>query len=145
MLRKLELSTGPWATWAHIKALLFTILQVCRFGLQGPKGDKGDKGDFGSDGKTAMAANLIIANNTIIYLATPINANDATNKSYVDTQTKKNLLKTDGIKPMSADFNMSNKNLINLATPTNVDDVANKSYVDGVKQAATLGFVPGTS
>ena len=57
----------------------------------------------------------------------------------------KNLLKTDGIKPMSADFNMSNKNLINLATPTNGDDVANKSYVDGVKQAATLGFVPGTS
>ena len=91
-----------------------------------------------------MAANLIIANNTIIYLATPIDANDATNKSYVDTQTK-NLLKTDGIKPMSADFNMSNKNFINLATPTNGDDVANKSYVDGVKQAATLGFVPGTS
>lgn len=41
---------------------------------------------------------------------------------------------------MSADFNMSNK----LASPRNGNDFANKSYVDGVKQAATLGFVPGT-
>ena len=45
---------------------------------------------------------------------------------------------------MSADFNMSNKYLIKLATPRNGNDFANKSYVDGVKQAATLGFVPGT-
>ena len=60
-------------------------------GDAGPWGLKGDKGDFGSDSKTAMAANLIIANNTIIYLATPINANDAVNKSYVIN----NLLKTD--------------------------------------------------
>ena len=94
MLRKLELSTGPWATWAHIKALLFTILQVCRFGLQGPKGDKGDKGDFGSDGKTAMAADLNMATKKIIHLATPSDANDDVNKSYVDTQTN-DFLKTD--------------------------------------------------
>ena len=67
--------------------------QVCRFGLQGPKGDKGDKGDFGSDGKTAMTADLITANDEIIYLATPIDTNDAINKSYVDTQTN-SLLKT---------------------------------------------------
>ena len=36
----------------------------------------------------------------------------------------------------------SNKRIINLATPTNGNDAANNSCVDGVKQAATLGFVP---
>ena len=111
-------------------------------GPQGPKGDKGDKGDFGSDGKTTMAADLNIANNRVIHLATPIDANDALNKSYVDKHTN-SLLKTDETRPLSADFSMSSKKLINLATPTNGNDFANKSYVDGVKQAATLGFVPG--
>ena len=43
---------------------------------------------------------------------------------------------------MSADFNMSDKRIINLATPTNGNDAANNSCVDGVRQAATLGFVP---
>ena len=76
-------------------------------GPQGPKGDKGDKGDFGSDGKTAMAADLSMASKKIIHLATPSDANDDVNKSYVDTQTN-NFLKTDWTKPMSADFNMSN-------------------------------------
>ena len=37
---------------------------------------------------------------------------------------------------------MSNKRIINLATPTNGNDAANNSCVDGVRQAATLGFVP---
>ena len=36
----------------------------------------------------------------------------------------------------------SNKRIINLTTPTNGNDAANNSCVDGVKQAATLGFVP---
>ena len=36
----------------------------------------------------------------------------------------------------------SNKRIINLPTPTNGNDAANNSCVDGVKQAATLGFVP---
>ena len=63
-------------------------------GPQGPKGDKGDKGDFGSDGKTAMAADLNMATKKIIHLATPSDASDDVNKSYVDTQTN-NFLKTD--------------------------------------------------
>ena len=41
-----------------------------------------------------------------------------------------------------ADLTMSNKIIINLATPTNDNDAKNNSCVDGVKQAATLGFVP---
>ena len=40
-----------------------------------------------------MTADLITANDEIIYLATPIDTNDAINKSYVDTQTN-SLLKT---------------------------------------------------
>ncbi|RMX39020.1 hypothetical protein pdam_00024352 [Pocillopora damicornis] len=75
-------------------------------GPQEPKGDEGDKGYFGSDGKTAMAADLSMANNKIIHLATPADANDAVNESYVDTQTN-NSLKTDRTKPMSADLKLS--------------------------------------
>ena len=63
-------------------------------GPQSPKCDKGDKGDLGYDGKTAMATESIMANCKIIHLTTRIDANDALNKSYVDTQTN-NLLKTD--------------------------------------------------
>ena len=84
-----------------------------------------------------MATDLIVANSKIPHLATPIDAIDALNKSYVDTPTN-NLLKTDWTKPICADFNMSNKK-INLVTPTNNNDTAIKSHVDGVKQAATLG------
>ena len=63
--------------------------------------------DIWSDGNTAMATDLIMANSKILHLATPIDANDALNKSYVDTSTN-NLLQTDWTKPMCADFNMSN-------------------------------------
>lgn len=88
-----------------------------------------------------MATDLNMANNKIIHLASPTDANDVINKSYVDTQTN-NLLKTDGIKPVSADLSMATKKVINLTTPTNGNDAANKSYVDGVKQAATSVFAP---
>ena len=43
--------------------------------------------DIWSEGKTAMATNLIMVNRKIIHLATPIDANDALNKSWVDTRT----------------------------------------------------------
>ena len=66
--------------------------------------------DIWSDGKTTMATDLIVANSKILHLATPIDAIDALNKSYVDTPTN-NLLKTDWTKPMCADFNMSNKKI----------------------------------
>ena len=63
--------------------------------------------DIWSDGNTAMATDLIMANSKILHLATPIDANDALNKSYVDTPAN-NLLQTDWTKPMCADFNMYN-------------------------------------
>ena len=50
-----------------------------------------------------MAADLIMANNKIIHLATPYDANNAVNKSYVIN----NLLKTDWTERMSTDLNMS--------------------------------------
>ena len=76
---------------------------------QDPKGVKRDKGVFGSDGKSAMAADLNVANGYItILLATPIDTNDAVNKSYVDTQTN-NVLKTDGTKTVSSDWSIFNK------------------------------------
>ena len=48
---------------------------------QDPKGVKGNKGVFGSDGKTAVAADLKVANGKIIHLAASIDANDAVNNS----------------------------------------------------------------
>ena len=54
-----------------------------------------------------MATDFNMANSKIIYLATIIDAHDALNKSYVDTQ-RNNLLKTDWTKPMWADLNMPN-------------------------------------
>ena len=63
-----------------------------------------DKGDFGYDEKTAMATNFSMADCKIIHLTTLIDANDALNKSYVDTQTN-NLLKTDWTKPICPDLN----------------------------------------
>ena len=59
-----------------------------------------------------MAADLSMANNKIIHLATPADANDTVNKSYVDTQTN-NSLKTDRTKPMSADLKLSTCVLFN--------------------------------
>ena len=53
-------------------------------GPQGPKGDKDDKGDLGSDGKTAIAADLNMANNKIIHVATPSDASGAVHKSCVN-------------------------------------------------------------
>ena len=50
-----------------------------------------------------MTTDLIMANSKLLHLATPIDANDALNKSYVDTPTN-NLLQTDWIKPMCADL-----------------------------------------
>ena len=50
-----------------------------------------------------MAADLNMVDNKIIHSATPCDADDAVNKSYVTN----NLLKTDWTKPISADFNMS--------------------------------------
>ena len=49
--------------------------------LQGLKGGKSNKRVFGSHRMTAMANDFNMATNEIIYLATPIDANDARNKS----------------------------------------------------------------
>ena len=83
--------------------------------------------DIWSDGKTAMTTDFIMANGKILHSATPIDAIDALNKSYVDTPTN-NLLQNDLTKPMCADFNMSNKK-INLVSPTNSNDTAYKSHL----------------
>ena len=66
-----------------------------------------------------MATNFSMADCKIIHLTTLIDANDALNKSYVDTQTN-NLLKTDWTKPICPDLNnMCNWKKIYLPTLTN--------------------------
>ena len=71
----------------------------------------------------------------------------ATSSSQTVSRTSTNLFSDQSRSRMElqhtpADLTMSNKIIINLATPTNDNDAKNNSCVDGVKQAATLGFVP---
>ena len=71
----------------------------------------------------------------------------ATSSSQTVSRTSTNLFSDQSrsrteLQHTPADITMSNKIIINLATPTNDNDPKNNSCVDGVKQAATLGFVP---
>ena len=71
----------------------------------------------------------------------------ATSSSQTVSRTSTNLFSDHSRSRMElqhtpADLTMSNKIIINLATPTNDNDPKNNSCVDGVKQAATLGYVP---
>jgi hypothetical protein len=69
---------------------------------------------------------------TITGLGTPVNASDAANKGYVDTQDALRLALTGGT--MTGAIAMSNTKVTGLATPTSDQDAANKAYVDSVAQ-----------
>ena len=84
-----------------------------------------------------MATDLIVANSKILHLATPIDAIDALNKSYVDTPTNNFQLIEQN---QCALILICPIKKLNLVTPTNNNDTAIKLHVNGVKQAATLGL-----
>jgi hypothetical protein len=78
----------------------------------------------------------------ITNLGTPTNANDATNKAYIDNKTWTTSQITDFISAVTAfrldqfaiptaNVNLNNNKLINVTTPTNASDGATKGYIDG--------------
>jgi len=64
-----------------------------------------------------------------VYVADPVDKNDAATKNYVDT-VKKEVLLLDGSQSMKADLKMGDKKITNLGTPTDGNDGATKGYVD---------------
>jgi hypothetical protein len=95
------------------------------------------------DDNLTMGGMIQMDGNRITDLANPINPNDATNKTYVDTcganlQTQINgkLSLTGGA--MTGQISMGGNKITNTANPTLATDVATKSYVD----TNTAGFLP---
>lgn len=69
---------------------------------------------------------------TITGLSTPVNASDAANKGYVDTQVGTRLPLAGGT--MTGNINMNGYTIAYLATPTADSEAATKAYVDTVAQ-----------
>jgi hypothetical protein len=76
----------------------------------------------------AGTVNYTALNKKITTLATPTNAQDATNKTYVDTADALKLSKAGD--SMSGILSMASNKIISLASPTVNTDAANKTYVD---------------
>ena len=78
---------------------------------------------------------LNINGHRVCYMLDPINATDATNKSYVDSELSKvsrlvnSKLALEG-DTMLGNINMDGYKIIKVLAPVNDSDVANKNYVD---------------
>ena len=70
-----------------------------------------------------MEASIDMNNNTIYNVKDPVQADQATNKKYVDNQLVKKLDK-------GADIDMKNKSIINLNLPSNQRDAACVEFVN---------------
>lgn len=76
----------------------------------------------------AGSPNYTALNKKITSLAAPTNAQDATNKTYVDTADALKLAKAGD--SMSGVLSMGSNKITNLASPTVNTDAANRTYVD---------------
>lgn len=82
------------------------------------------------DGATPMTGDLGMGGNRIIDIElTPLAANEAASKSYVDVNDLL-LLPLDGSRPMTGNFDAGNNQINNLVDPTLAQDAATKAYVD---------------
>lgn len=134
--------------------------------------EAGDKTivSINSTGGTNLAAVLLAGNsahNRITNLEDPIDAQDATTKTYVDAKAASIVLSdvldtdnttkgyninltggsylhsSDGNVVVNDTLNVSSNKIINLLTPTLSTDAANKGYVDSVNSLNTLAQVLG--
>lgn len=78
----------------------------------------------------AGSSNYTALDSRIVDLANPVNAKDATNKTYVDSATALKLAKAGD--SMSGILSMGNNKITDLATPSLSTDASNKVYVDAV-------------
>jgi hypothetical protein len=76
----------------------------------------------------AGSSNYTALDSRIVDLAAPVNAKDATNKTYVDSADNLRLLKAGDT--MSGALAMGNQKITGLGTPTVGTDAATKTYVD---------------
>ena len=70
-----------------------------------------------------MEANIDMNNNTIFNVKDPTQADQTTNKKYVDNQLVKKLDK-------EVDIDMKNNSIVNLKFPSNQKDATNVEYVN---------------
>ena len=70
-----------------------------------------------------MEANINMNNNTIFNVKDPVQANQATNKKYVDNQVVKKLDK-------DVDIDMENNSIVNLKFPSNQKDATSVKFVN---------------
>ena len=90
---------------------------------------------------TKFYGDIDMQSHKITNLATPTSNNDATTKSYVDTQVSSSAITklslTGGT--MLGNINMDGRKITNVRTPVSSADVATKSYVDNI---AIIGSLP---
>lgn len=88
----------------------------------------------------AGSSNYTALDSRIVDLAAPVNAKDATNKTYVDSADALKLAKAGD--SMSGILSMGNNKITNLATPSLITDASNKAYVDAVAGILVLKSNP---
>ena len=88
----------------------------------------------------AMSGNLDMNHKMLYHIKTPVNADHAVNKGYVDNGLRNKLDKAGG--SLTADLNLSNNKITHLANPTDSTDGVNKNYVDAnIATKANLSHV----
>ena len=75
-----------------------------------------------------MSGNLNMNDKLLHHIKTPVNADHAVNKGYVDNGLTNKLDKAGG--SLTGDLNMSNNKITNVGNPTSNNDGVNKNYVD---------------
>lgn len=86
-----------------------------------------------------MTGNLLMSNNLVKGLSTPIDDNDAVHKIYVVDAINTRVTKTGDT--MTGNLTMGGNYIRSLATPVNNNDAANKLYVDGLAKPR-LNLIP---
>ena len=105
-------------------------------GATGPRGPKREKGDSGSS--TTVNQNLSMRGYKVIQFGNPTQAQDATHKSYVDTQVSTRLTQGQadsrylevGGDAMGGSLSMGNNCITNLGSPTDDADAVSKFWVE---------------
>lgn len=89
-----------------------------------------------ADGSVAFAAIQSMGGNRLSNVGTPTQANDATPRTYVDS----NFLRQDGTTTPTANLTMGGLRITDEGTPVNAGDAGNKQYIDAKSQGLTMSL-----